>query len=30
MYRRFLTADLLDSIAKILGVPVARFFDNTL
>ena len=30
MYRRLLTADLLDSIARILEVPVARFFDNTL
>ena len=30
MYRRLLTADLLEKITKILGVPVARFFDNTL
>lgn len=30
MYRRFLTADLLDSIAAILKVPTARFFDNIL
>lgn len=30
MYRRFLTADLLDSIARILKVPITRFFDNTL
>lgn len=30
MYRRFLTADLLDDLARILKVPVARFFDKIL
>lgn len=30
MYRRLLTIVLLDDIARILKVPVARFLDNTL
>ena len=30
MYRRLLTIVLLDDIARILNVPVARFLDNTL
>ena len=30
MYKRLVTIVLLDDIAKILKVPTARFFDNTL
>ncbi len=30
MYKRLVTIVLLDDIAKILNVPTARFFDNTL
>lgn len=29
MYKRFVTAVLVDDIARILKVPVARFFDNS-
>ena len=30
MYRRFITVVLIDDIAKILNVPMARFFDKTI
>lgn len=30
MYRRYLTVALLDEIAKILKVPIVKFFENIL
>ncbi len=30
MYKRMVTIVLLNDIAKILNIPTARFFDNTL
>lgn len=30
MYKRLVTIVLLNDIAKILNIPTARFFDNTL